>query len=458
MRSSWLYALLLWVLVGCGAPVRTVRVVLENGDPITRPLPPRSAPALLPVREWSDALARLVLDVPLSVQPEQAGRMLRASTSQDWGQVDRGLQAALRRDYGRWCEQYESRGDCLSLLEDGLGFDDFDRLRVAVAFALDPAWDGVTEAVREVADARVLKAMLVSSVAAYALLLAAPEPVLTKGLPLVLTAYMVAYLGVGPFLDVVRACADLRRGTQHATTFSALADAGARFGQVLGRNGARIVIMLMTAALGGKAAGLATRGPGLPGFAQAATTAEAEVGLVLSAASGVRSLAVSGNGRIQGRLTMTSSRLRARPGDLLEVRTSRGLAYLRYTARHSDFGDTVRVLPGFHDTRPHAWTGMDEQTGYFAFYPVGAAVRQGLLEVVGNHPLPDGLKLPAVLRRPGARSRDGRVLGWLVCTGTEEVLKSELSSEERQLPIGVIWNHELLLLRLATEWHPAREA
>jgi hypothetical protein len=154
---------------------------------------------------------------------------------------------------------------------------------------------------------------------------------------------------------------------------------------------------------------------------------------------------------------MSTPRSRARPGDILEVNTPRGLAYLQYTAKHPDFGDTVRVLPGLHATRPQEWTGLHEQAEYFAFYPVGAALRQGLVEVVGSRPIPHGLELPAALRRPGARSQDGRVLAWMVWNGEEEVLKAELSPAERQLPIGAIWNHEMLVLRLKTQWHPEQE-
>jgi hypothetical protein len=101
-------------------------------------------------------------------------------------------------------------------------------------------------------------------------------------------------------MELVRASMRLRLETQQATTFAALEEAGVHFGRVLGANGARIAILLVTVVLGSKGPGLAARGPGLPGFSQAAAAAEAEAGLVLSAASSVRSIAVRGNGLLVG--------------------------------------------------------------------------------------------------------------------------------------------------------------
>ncbi|MFP2930547.1 hypothetical protein ACLESO_36185 [Pyxidicoccus sp. 3LG] len=134
------------------------------------------------------------------------------------------------------------------------------------------------------------------------------------------------------------------------------------------------------------------------------------------------------------------------------------MAYLQYTARHPDFGETVIVLPGLYPNRPQKWDALRAQQGYFAFYPVGAALRQGLVELVDEHTLPSGHTTPPALRRPGARSRDGKVLSWLVWDGKEEVLRTELSPAERQLPIGAIWNHEMLILRLSEEWRPDHDA
>ncbi len=134
--------------------------------------------------------------------------------------------------------------------------------------------------------------------------------------------------------------------------------------------------------------------------------------------------------------------------------TPRGLAYLQYASRHPDLGETALVVPGLFQTRPEDWNALPTQEAYFAFYPLGAALKQGLVSIVGWRPIPAGREAPTALRRAGARSVDGKVLSWLVWDGKEEVLKSELTDSERRLPIGAIWNHELLVLRLAEQWHP----
>lgn len=155
---------------------------------------------------------------------------------------------------------------------------------------------------------------------------------------------------------------------------------------------------------------------------------------------------------------MTTRRKRVRPGDILEVRTSRGLAYVHYTGRHPEYGDAIRVLPGLLASRPADFmTLVNHPEAYFTFYPAGAAVSQGLVEIAAEHPVPRGEVFPAVYRREGASNREGRVLAWLICEGTKETLVRELSEEQRLLPIASIWNHEALLHYLTREWRPEQD-
>jgi hypothetical protein len=113
-------------------------------------------------------------------------------------------------------------------------------------------------------------------------MLVAPEPV-TKVIAIALTASLIAYLGTGPVWNLGRGFLRLWDESKDAKNFSELEDAGHRFGKILGDNGARVLVIVALAALGGKNA-MAAQGPKLPGAAQAALRAQAEGGFQLSAA------------------------------------------------------------------------------------------------------------------------------------------------------------------------------
>jgi hypothetical protein len=124
-------------------------------------------------------------------------------------------------------------------------------------------------------------------------MLVAPEPI-TKLIAIALTASLIAYLGTGPVWHLGRGFLRLMEESKNAHSFSELEDSGHRFGKVLGDNGARVLIVVALAALGGKNA-MASGGSRLPGFAQAALRAQAEGGFQLSGAlaGGVQAISVS---------------------------------------------------------------------------------------------------------------------------------------------------------------------
>jgi len=108
--------LLPWV-VGC-VSTRVVRLDTGERAPLEYAPTTWDASVRVDVDAFEEALAQLVLAVPLTLRPAQPGLFVRAGT---WGaQADSAWQGALRKDYGRWCKAREG-GDCLSLLEDGLG-------------------------------------------------------------------------------------------------------------------------------------------------------------------------------------------------------------------------------------------------------------------------------------------------------------------------------------------------
>lgn len=143
---------------------------------------------------------------------------------------------------------------------------------------------------------------------------------------------------------------------------------------------------------------------------------------------------------------------RLRPGDVLEVRLPDGLGYLLYVGAHAEYGDAVKVSPAVATQRPSVSHELFER-GYVTFYPARAALAQGLVMIVGNLPAPS---LPGVLRRPGARSGCS-VETWIIEDQSGESVTRTLTREERHIPIAAIWNHELLVQRIAEGWRPEKD-
>jgi hypothetical protein len=149
---------------------------------------------------------------------------------------------------------------------------------------------------------------------------------------------------------------------------------------------------------------------------------------------------------------MVTKHSRAKPGDVLELEVGNRFAYVHYVGKHSEYGDAILVNPKLSD-RLSSVTGKMFSEAYFAFYPVAAAVGQGLVRVVGHLPPPE---VPQRLRRAGVRS-GRRVDTWIIEGGSGEIVKAKLSEDEQKLPIAAIWNHDLLVQRIAEGWTPVQE-
>lgn len=149
---------------------------------------------------------------------------------------------------------------------------------------------------------------------------------------------------------------------------------------------------------------------------------------------------------------MATQRGRLKSGEVLELAAGNRFAYLHYIGKHPEYGDAVLVSPKLHE-RQNAVTNEMFSNGYVAFYPVAAAIAQGLVHVVGHLPPPN---IPQRLRRAGARS-GRRVDTWIIESDSGEVVRTKLSEDEQRLPIAAIWNHDLLVQRIAEGWTPTQE-
>ncbi|WP_375755688.1 restriction endonuclease fold toxin 5 domain-containing protein [Corallococcus exercitus] len=288
VRKAGVWGLLAVLLTGCaGGP--TVRLRTERG---TRTYAPVTWDQRVPVsaREFEDVLARLVLDAPLTLR---SPRVVRA-VARKGAELDRGLGFMLRDRYGRWCRAHEAPGDCLSLLEDGAGFGQMDRLTLAVGMSLDPLRASIGEALEDTLNPAFFVSVVSGAIASWVALAAVPEPVFTKGAA-VIAAVFLAYVGVQSFLTVVRACAALKAATDRATTFQELEEAAEVFAQALGPEVARIFVLAVTALVShGVTVGLSSALTLMPGFPDAVRLGTAQVGFNPAAVLDVSAVAVVG--------------------------------------------------------------------------------------------------------------------------------------------------------------------
>jgi hypothetical protein len=141
---------------------------------------------------------------------------------------------------------------------------------------------------------------------------------------------------------------------------------------------------------------------------------------------------------------------RASPGDVLTFISGGKRAFLQYLGRHPEYGDAVAVCPGFRPLKSRA-TVKDIEDSYVTFYPVQAAIRAGLVEIVYRLP---AAGMPSRIRRPGIRSSKDGTFSWFIKTGDSECRVRELTKEDRKLPIAEIVNHEYLIERIRAKWRP----
>ncbi|MBN9686001.1 MULTISPECIES: AHH domain-containing protein [unclassified Corallococcus] len=316
MLRGWLCLLLL--LTGC-ASNRVVRLDTGRADPVVvTPRVEEEAPledAELTKGEFKRAVSEFAREVrpfahplrdarTLFGMPERSGvfgyeasthriRPLGEAEARELHLLD-DASAELTRAYGRWCERKKQGRDCLSLQEEGplLGSD--GRYALALALAMDSVWEETAEALRGVVNPQAVLATVTASVTVYLLLWSLPEPV-SKGLAALMTATAIAYLGVDTVWGLLNGWLTLVRQADRALTFDDLREAGEGYGKVLGRNAARVFVMLATAAVG-NTVGLAAKTPVLPGSAQAALAVEAQAGYSYAGIGGVRSVAMTAEG------------------------------------------------------------------------------------------------------------------------------------------------------------------
>jgi hypothetical protein len=202
--------------------------------------------------------------------------------------------ARVTQEYVQFCEALGKPGDCRKALMNSPILTGDGRYALAMSFAIEEIVPEMMQSFKGMANPEAIKASLYWTMAIYAAMWLAPEPVFSKGLAAVLTATFVCYIGVDTFWTLIQGFRRMVEDLDHATSFAAIREAGRRYGKVMGKNAARAFALLLTAAIGQSATSFAAKVPKLPGSAQA-SAAGARMGVKLTEATQVGAVAVTAN-------------------------------------------------------------------------------------------------------------------------------------------------------------------
>jgi hypothetical protein len=147
-------------------------------------------------------------------------------------------------------------------------------------------------------------------------------------------------------------------------------------------------------------------------------------------------------------------------GDIFEIPLLNGYGYGQYLLKHTDppcYGEFVRIFRGLRSDRLSEWTALNNEPEQFlTFYSLGKAVRDKVVTLVGNADTPDRLKTFPIFKNMGRFDQmpHGRIHTWILGSGMNATIlqDSELTPEQRQMPVCQIIGHGLLIQRIESGW------
>jgi len=156
-----------------------------------------------------------------------------------------------------------------------------------------------------------------------------------------------------------------------------------------------------------------------------------------------------------------------RIGDIFEVRTPAGLAYVQFTHEIGGMGTLIRILPGLHESRPEDFGALARQEElYFTFYPLRYALRDKQVEMVSHQEVPEWARPYPMMRLEWGSDATGKTVRWKIADASVQwtlaehqriPVVTELTPEQKQFSVHSIWTYAGLVKRLAQGWTPERE-
>lgn len=138
------------------------------------------------------------------------------------------------------------------------------------------------------------------------------------------------------------------------------------------------------------------------------------------------------------------------PGDIVEIATDKGLAYVQVTHRHASYPEVIRVLPSMHESRPKDISALAGSPALFsAMFPLSGAIAKGRIsgEKVGTATIPVDDRPFPTFKMP-IRDKQGNIAYWWFWDGEGLRYDTEPGSETDRYPMREVIGVEKLLASL----------
>lgn len=139
------------------------------------------------------------------------------------------------------------------------------------------------------------------------------------------------------------------------------------------------------------------------------------------------------------------------PGDIVEIDTPAGLAYVQVTHNHTSYPEVVRALAGLHRKRPTDLAALAQgRTAFTGMMPLGEMLASGRLpgRRLGRVGLPEDARAFPTFRTP-IRDRQGDVVYWWFWDGEGLHYNADPGADSRDWPLREVIGAQDLMARLA---------
>jgi hypothetical protein len=148
-----------------------------------------------------------------------------------------------------------------------------------------------------------------------------------------------------------------------------------------------------------------------------------------------------------------TSRKRLKIGDIVEIKTKKGLSYAQYTQKDPLYGALIRVFRLIFQERPPSFKEfVHGDIQFITFLPLRYYVKDGTLEIVAHEEVPEQAQTFPVFKGHNGIHPDGSIVWWLWDGEKEWKVGRELTEEQKQYPESGTINYKALVTSIEKDW------